>query len=308
MALNLKELAALQAVMTEGTVTGAAKRLHRTQPVVSRLIAQLESNLGFRLFRREKQRLIPTAAGLAFYEEANRAFALLDEIESSARNIQKRRASPLKILAQSHIAHGLLNVALGQFCSSRPDFRFSLEIRQREYISHWIANREFDIGFAPDAIDHPQVQATRLFRAPLYIALPSSHPLAQKRRLSITDIGSESFIALRPGIPLRSRLDALFGVKAKKLQIRGETPTALSACQLVEQGLGITLADPFSIITLMRRSKLAIRMLQPAVEVQYVALRRSGDEPSPVADALVTVVRKTSEQLLKQVARHAGAW
>ena len=52
MSLNPKALVALGAVITEGTVTAAAQRMHRTQPVVSRLIAQLESAGGSCLRRR----------------------------------------------------------------------------------------------------------------------------------------------------------------------------------------------------------------------------------------------------------------
>lgn len=305
--LSLKALTALQAVMMEGSVTAAAERLHRTQPVVSRLIVQLEASLGFRLFRREKQRLIPTAECLAFYREAERVFATLAEIEASARNIRERRAAPLRILAQSHLAHGLLSLALGPFCAKHREFRFSLEIRQREYISHWIANREFDIGFAPAPIEHPQVQSEPLLRAPLYVALPKAHPLARRRALSPADIIAEPFVALRPGIPLRSRLDALFGVNAQKLHIRGDTATVLSACQLVEQGIGLTLTDPFSASIYLRSPRLVIRRLQPAVEMDYLVLRRRGDEPSELANELIAAVRATSERLVEQVARRAAS-
>src|SRR3712207_988085 len=112
MSLNAKSLAALAAVISEGTVTAAARRMHRTQPVVSRLIAQLESAVGFALFRREGGRLVPTAEGLSFYRESERAFSALSEIESTARNIRERRNVPLRILAQSHVAHSVLQQAL----------------------------------------------------------------------------------------------------------------------------------------------------------------------------------------------------
>jgi hypothetical protein len=50
--------------------------------------------------------------------------------------------------AQQLAAQILGNGALPD-CARNPGFSFSIEIRQREYISHWIANRQFDVGFAP---------------------------------------------------------------------------------------------------------------------------------------------------------------
>jgi DNA-binding transcriptional LysR family regulator len=63
---NLKGLNAFRAVMEAGTLTDAAMRLEVTQPAVSRLIANLEYETGLTLFRRQRQRLVPTAEAEVF--------------------------------------------------------------------------------------------------------------------------------------------------------------------------------------------------------------------------------------------------
>ena len=60
---------AFKAVYELGTVTSAANHLFVTQPAISRLISQLEEELGFELFERIKGRLLPTDQGRAFYQE-----------------------------------------------------------------------------------------------------------------------------------------------------------------------------------------------------------------------------------------------
>jgi DNA-binding transcriptional LysR family regulator len=306
MQLNLKALLALRAVMTEGTVTGAAQRLHRTQPVVSRLIAQLESSLGFALFRRERQRLVPTTEGIAFYHETERAIAALAEIETNARQIRDRRPAPLRILAQSHIAHGLLNEAIANYSATHPEFQFSVEIRQREYISHWIANQQFDVGFAPAPVEHPQVESTLLIRTPLLVVLPRRHRLAGEPRLSAAKLANEPLIAVRPGIPMRARMDALFAAHGSIPAIRGETASVLLACQLVARGLGITFADPFVAGLFVKDCSVVIRPLQPGPAVDYVVLRRSGEEQSTLTNEFIECVRTTAQALIARVELHSN--
>ena len=306
MSLNPKALVALGAVITEGTVTAAAQRMHRTQPVVSRLIAQLESAVGFALFRREGGRLLPTPEGLRFYSESERVRSVLSEIESAARNIRERRDVPLRILAQAHVAHGLLQLALGPFCARNPGFRFSIEIRMRDYINHWIANRQFDVGFAPRPLNDPRVDAEPLVKAPVCVVLPGRHPLARKRHIGIADIGKEPVIATRPGSPMRIRLDALFAAAGMRPVLRGETATSLSACQLAGQGLGVTLAEPFVCNLFIEDPTICIQLLHPRIDIEYSVLRPSGQVPGPIVQQFVEGVRQTAREVVETVVRYAA--
>ncbi|MFN7087924.1 MAG: LysR family transcriptional regulator [Burkholderiales bacterium] len=305
MNLNLRTLLALRAVITEGTVTAAGRRLHRTQPVVSRLIAQLESTVGFALFRRQGRRLLPTPEGLTFYRETERAFAAISEIESIAQDIAARRDAPLRIIAQSHFVHGLLHIALGKYCARNPAFRFSIEIRQREYISHWIANRVFDVGFTPQPVDHPQIKTEPLVRAPLFMMMPSVHRLAGNRQVSVADIAEEPLIAVRPGTPLRNRLEAFFAAKGAAPMIRGETASALSACQIVSKGAGVTLADPFVASLFVADPSVAIRPLSPRMDMEYLVLHPVGYSPGPVVQQFIGDVRETARDVIDGVMRSA---
>lgn len=305
MHLNIRALQALRALISEGTVSAAAHRLHRSQPAVSRLLAQLEADVGFPLFRHEGRRLLPTQEALAFHLETERAFTALAEIEATANDIRDRQGIPLRILAQSHVVHGLLHLVLGPFCERHAAFRFSIEVRSREYISHWIANRQFDVGFAPRPVDHPQVESRPLVRAPLYVLMPATHRLAGRRRVRIQDLEGEPIITTHAGAPIRARLDALFSANEARPLIRGETATALSACQLVAEGAGITVCDPFLARLYMADRAVRFRPLAPRADVEYLELRPSGSTSRSMATEFVAAVRKTAEQVVREVAKRA---
>jgi DNA-binding transcriptional LysR family regulator len=268
---------------------------------VSRLIAQLEGRLQLQLFRRERQRLVPTAAGLAFYREAERALATLDELESTASRLREGDVAPLRILAPSHLAHGLLPRALRSLELLHPGYGFALEIRQREYISHWIRNRQFDFGIIPEPVQLAGVTSERLVRAPLFIILPGTHRLVGQSKVKVTDVYDEPFIAIRPGTPMRQKLDDVFAGSGKRPKIRGETASVLSACQLAAQGLALTLADPFTAALLTSDPKVAIRPLSPKLDIDYAVLRRLGEHQTPLERDLFACLRTAATALIGTV-------
>ena len=69
--MNLKRLQAFRAVFQLGSVTKASQQLHTTQPAVSRLIRDLEEELGLRRFARQHQLLSPAVEGRLFYRAAH---------------------------------------------------------------------------------------------------------------------------------------------------------------------------------------------------------------------------------------------
>jgi hypothetical protein len=85
MKLNLRSLEAFRETMISGSVTAAAGRMGMTQPAVSRLIAQLETDAGFGLFYRDKGRLAPTPEALMLYEEVDLAFGGLERVDDLVR-------------------------------------------------------------------------------------------------------------------------------------------------------------------------------------------------------------------------------
>jgi DNA-binding transcriptional LysR family regulator len=122
--MNLRRLQAFRAVFEAGSVTRAAERLHTTQPAVSRLINDLEGELGLALFVRQKQRLLPTEEGRTFYHEAAKALAAVDQIVDIARDIRTLKGAHLRIVAPMLTAFGILPAAIAAFRTSHPRLAF----------------------------------------------------------------------------------------------------------------------------------------------------------------------------------------
>jgi len=78
--INLRQVEIFRATMKFGTVTAAAVALGSSQPTITRELARLQAHVGFSLFERKRQRLVPTARALKLYQEVQASFIGLDRI------------------------------------------------------------------------------------------------------------------------------------------------------------------------------------------------------------------------------------
>ena len=294
--MRIRYLQTLRAVMETGSMTEAASRLLRTQPQISRIIANLENEAGFKLFMRHRRRLIPTAEGLAFYREAERFLSGFDEIGTIVDDIRQQRDPRLRLLAQPFIASSLLPRALAAFTAVQPDFRYALEVRSRADIGRWVASQQFDLGLAALPIHQRGVEEEPFATADVVAVIPRGHPLAVHERIHLSDLVGQPFIALRPFTVLRTVIDEQTRNLGVDLDARCEVSSGEVACKLANEGLGLTLADPI-VARSFANDKVAIRDCAPVMSLSYGFLTPTNQAPTHVVSEFSEVARKTALRL-----------
>ncbi len=118
--ISFRQIEAFRAVMTAGSATLAAQILHVSQPAVSRLIKEMEHAVGFKLFERQSNRLVPSAEGRQLYAEVERNVAGLDRIAQAAAALRSMSSGTLRIAATPAITHGLLPRVVAAFLRESP--------------------------------------------------------------------------------------------------------------------------------------------------------------------------------------------
>lgn len=292
--MRLRMLQALHAVMETGSVSEAGQRLYRTQPQVSRTIANLEAELGFKLFIRHKQRLIPTREGRQFYEEARRILVGMDQIAAIAEDIRARAGGRLRIIAQPYLAYSIVPKSLATFLETEPGLKVSLEVRSRRDVASWVAGSQFDIGLAALPVETPAVVAEVFATVPVVAAMHAGHPLAARPCLTAEEVASQPLVALGSFTLLRRQVDALFEGLGLALDIRAEAASGLSACQLAAEGVGITLTDPL-IARALPADALVLRPWTPGIVLTYGIIYPEAHPPTPLVRRFVDVVARTAE-------------
>lgn len=244
--MSLRHIEAFRAVMVSGSMTEAARRMHTSQPQVSRLIGQLEKIAQFALFSRKGSRLTATLDGTRFYKEVEKTFVGLAGLESAAAGIRAFSAGRLTVAAMPRLAGGLLARVVAQFKTRHPDVMVSIQSGNASAIHDWVSSGMCDLGLALLSEDSPGVQVEPVLAMNCVAVLPRGHRLARLKALGAEHFGGEPFISFSGGTALRHRIDLLFADAEVQRALVAEASLGASICAMVGAGLGISIVNPLA--------------------------------------------------------------
>ena len=292
--MKLRQLEAMRAVITRGTTTHAGELIGLTQSAVSRLISQLEDELGFSLFDRRHGRLLITPEGQHFYAVAEKVLAGIDQIKATARDITTLGSGTVRIIAMPALGYGLLPRAIVDIKSRFSQIKVSVDSGSRHGIEQGVASAKYDFGLATLPIEHESIDTEPLSGMDAVCIIPKGHRLANRRAIKAEDLTDEQFISLEPGTMFRYRTDEVFGRLGIRRKIGVEAQSTVTVCNMVATGIGVSLVHPFVAQTFAHR--IIIKHFEPAVRFEYGLLFPSGVTHSQIAqefvDTLKTLVKE----------------
>lgn len=240
--MDTRQLRYLVAVADELNFTRAAERCHVSQPPLSRAIAQLEAELGLRLFDRDKHHVTVTAAGASLVGDARRALALLEDGAERARRTAQGLRGVLSVGFGGSTVYSLLPALVRQFRQAVPD----VEIRYRAMaVSRQIEalrTGDIDIGILRTPVDDELIETRFVYREQLVVALPADHPLlAESRPINIGELAQDRFVAYEPsrGFNYHADLHALCRLRDFEPNIAHEAATTEAVVGIVACGEGV---------------------------------------------------------------------
>jgi DNA-binding transcriptional LysR family regulator len=285
--VSLRQLEAFRCVVLCGTVSKAAERMHVSQPAVSRLLADLERTIGFRVFDRDR-RFQLTHEGKLLYLEVERAFIGIDKIEQRAADIRDFRTGHLRIAASPALSLGLMPAAIKEFSTRHPTVTISAQVRASQSVAEWAASAQVDVGFAAPPITQTGVKEFAYEPLPVLCVVPRTHKLAACGVISPELLRNEQVIALGPESSLRADIDQAFARAGGEPGSGIETTMSAQAAMLVAQGLGIAIIDPFSALA-FKSYDLVVKPFKPVVLYEFARVAASHVAPSHLSEAFIEI-------------------
>jgi DNA-binding transcriptional LysR family regulator len=286
--MDVRLLEAFRAVVDHRSVTGAAAAMGVTQPAVSAQIARLEQELGFSLFDRGNGRLKPTAEGILFYAEAEKALTGIDRLTQAAEQIRTAQVGRLVIASHPSAAISLLPNLVSVFLAERPGVLVRLLSRNSDVIGRLLPSDSYDIGIAELPVDETAVRLTR-FRMRCVAILPPGHALGSHRTLSPALLSGHPAVALARTLQTSARVVNAFTEAGAEWNPVAEAEYFASVCGLVGSGAGWSIVDPLSAGTFRHLGFLS-RAFEPAIHYEIGVFCARDREPSRLAQSFMSAL------------------
>lgn len=222
----------------------AASRLGIAQPPLSRQIQDLEAQVGARLFHRNARGVVLTDAGVIFGRRAAQIVSAAEEAIFEAREADMGRTGRITIGFVHSLAYSLLPKVLPGFREKHPGIAVSLrEVTVTDKESALLSG-QIDIGIYRPTVRHPEIAALPIFEEGFVLALPSTHPLARKRRIPVASLRDQPLVlfrALRGDVGLHGTIATFLREHDVPVKPCEEVSTIHAAMGLVLAGVGVTI-------------------------------------------------------------------
>jgi DNA-binding transcriptional LysR family regulator len=284
------------AVVHEGQMTRAARRLQLAQPALSQAIARLESQVGVRLLERGPRGVSLTPAGQAFLEKAQATLAAVDDAQATARSWARGQEGRLHAGFMSLTPPMMAGDLISRFMAERPEL--VIEWRQLGYPTlearTWLGDCDTALIWFPPTASGLATQAIRT--SPLVVTMAESHPLAGRAELRVADVLDETFPGVvdwcDPGWLGYWGLDGYRGGPPRRTDDIAVTPEEVAS--IVASGRAITTVPEMVAIPFAHLGIRAIPLIDAAPAVLTLVWPDGG--ATPLVAALVEIAQEVYER------------
>lgn len=226
-------------------MTRAADYLNISQPAVSKLITNLERELGLKLFERRQGYLEPTPEAHFMLEDVLRALDGVAKIGRTAREITRNRLGSLVVASIPGFAMHALPLAVSDLLAESPDVRVRLLSRSVRTFDEVLTAQQFDVAVVDVPISHPAVRVESLNHECVCL-LPEGHPLTSVPVVTPAMLDGIPFISLFREHPTSQFLEKVFAKEQAEWNVVVEVQFFATACVLVTQNVGVSIVEPIT--------------------------------------------------------------
>ena len=295
----------LSAIVDQGGLSEGATLLGRSQPSVSRTLADLEKRLGQALFEPGKRPLQPTELGRMLAGHGADIAAATSAASTSFEAYRQGRSGVVRIGGTPFFMDGVLSAILADFQMQSPELRIDQSYAYRDALFRSLENGSIDLAICPvdpaTALDGMTVQ--RILPGRNVIAGRKGHPLFRRRSPTLDDLRGFTWIAPPSGSPLFDDLtNTLEGLGVGDFKIVFTGGSLSSVLNFLTNSDTLTVL-PISVVFALRRQydvqAARIRINHPTRDLSIIESASALKTPAVkrLRRHLVTAFRTMSQNL-----------
>ena len=279
--MELRHLRYFVAVAEAGSLTvAAARRLHTSQPSLSRQIRDLEDELGAQLLTRRARGIELTPAGRAFLDHARLVLSQVEAAGEAARRVA--HPSRPRFTMGFLTGHELkwMPEALRILHDELPNVDVMISSQYSPLLADGLSKGKIDAAFLRRERGVPDLAFRLLVKEPLMAVLPSDHRLAALKSISPGDLVSETFVTVSDTAPvLRMVIDNYLKRSGINIKPTHEVDNLAMAMSLIASTGGVGLLPAYAQNFLL--SSVTSRPLKgdtPTIEL-VLGYKKSNESP-----------------------------
>lgn len=263
--MNLRQLEVFYAIMQTGTVSGAARLLHVSQPNITRVLAHTEQQLSFALFERVKGRLVPTQEAKALLPEAEKVYQQLGQFRSLTNKV-KQGTQHLRVGAPPVLASQLLAPTVATL-SKQQGISFELLTANRDELCSGLLKHELDVAIAFGEEAPPAILSEVLLKQQLVLIAPKEALNSTDDAISFDDLIQHELpiIGLDSRDPLGLLLHQTLSARDEHYNHAITVRSYAAAAELVKHHAGFAIVDPWTAKQYQDDESVSVHSLSPAL-------------------------------------------
>lgn len=267
--MEIRVLRYFLTVVREEGITKAADALHITQPTLSRQLAQMEEDIGVKLFHRGTRKITLTNEGMLLRRRAEEILQLVDNTEKELIEQEEQIEGKITIGCGELASVQILSELIGAFSKNHPGVRYDIFTATADLVKEQMDKGLIDIGLLLEPVDIEKYEFIRLGTRERWVVLMRpDDQLAKKEAVRAKDL-SELPVILPRRLNVQSELASWFGDYYANLRVLFTSNLNTNGAVMVRNGLAYSVVIEGS-VPFWDQTKITYRPLSPELTATCV--------------------------------------
>jgi DNA-binding transcriptional LysR family regulator len=279
-------------VVETGSFSKAAKQNFVSQSAVSQQLNQLERRYDRKLLERGQGRAVtPTEAGRLLYAEGKAIVERLSALDQRLRQRAEVMSGTVRVATVYSVGLHALPPYVKQFLRAHPQVNVRVEYLRTDKVYEACIDGTIDFGIVAQPPRRSQLEIILLKPDPLVLVCSPEHALARARRVTLSRLEGEPFVAFDRDIPTRKAIDRLFKQHGVSVTIVTEFDNIETIKRSVEVDLGVSILPQNTVRNEAKAKTLSVRRFSDGPFTRSIGIiRRKGRELTPTAQAFLDLL------------------
>ena len=299
MNITFRQLRLFLALAETGSVSGAAKLMHVTQPTASMQLKDITESVGLPLYEVVSKKIYLTDMGKELATTARAIAQSWDSFEQNADAVKGLSRGKLKVAVVSTAKYFMPRL-VGSFCQKYPEIDVSLEILNRDGVVQRLRDNMDDIYIMSKPPSDLDLSDEAFMPNPIVVIASTMDPLVKRVAVPLNELSKKRFILREKGSGTRMAGDQFFSKKKFRADVRLELGSNEALKESVAGGLGLGLVSKHALHGLVKEHGVGI------VDVEGFPLPSAWHIVHPASKKLSPLALAFKQHLSKEISRRKG--